>query len=316
MNTVNTGTNPGDASELARQLALRMAEYLRRSGIAVGAHLVEQQFADEFKVSRTPVRRALGVLEDMGLVQREPNRGYFLRKLPPAHVRPALTDGAGLAEERYLRIADDRLAGRIEAHVTETALMQRYGMPRRELQRVLHRMEKEGWIERKPGHGWMFVPMPDSVEAHAQSYRFRMLFEPAALLEPGFRLVKVELQRIRRDQQSLLDGGVQRLSRARLFEMGSDFHNTVIGFSNNRFMIDAIHRVNAMRRLLEYRAKFDRERILGQCREHLRLLELLEQGARREAAEFMREHLDVVREQKTGLDPARNHSRDTVTAQL
>ncbi|MBY0265956.1 MAG: GntR family transcriptional regulator [Burkholderiales bacterium] len=307
-----------DASELAQQLALRMADHLRRSGIAIGAHLAEQQFADELKVSRTPVRRALAVLAEMGVVVQEPNRGYFLRKLPPASVRPALVDGAGLAEERYLQIADDRLAGKLEEHVTETALMRRYGMPRRELQRVLHRMEKEGWIERKPGHGWMFVQMPDSLEAHAQSYRFRMLFEPASLLEPGFRLVKSELERVRRDQQMLLDGGLMRLSRARLFELGSDFHNTVIGFSNNRFMIDAIHRVNAMRRLLEYRAKFDRERITDQCREHLHLLELLEQGSRQEAAEFLRRHLDVVRERKTGMDKDKAVStpRSTVTAQL
>jgi DNA-binding GntR family transcriptional regulator len=305
-----------DASELAQQLALRMAEYLRRSGLTVGAHLAEQQFADALKVSRTPVRRALAVLADMGVVVQEPNRGYFLRKIPAASVRPALAEGTGLSEERYLRIADDRLAGRIEDHVTETALMRRYAMPRRELQRVLHRMEKEGWIERKPGHGWMFSALPDTVEAHAQSYRFRMLFEPAALLEPGFRLVGSEVERIRRDQQMLLDGGVQRLSRARLFELGSDFHNTVIGFSNNRFMIDAIHRVNAMRRLLEYRAHYDRERIAGQCREHLHLLDLLEQGARKDAAEFMRRHLDVVREQKTGRDRSDTGSADTVTAQL
>jgi DNA-binding GntR family transcriptional regulator len=305
-----------DASELAQQLALRMADYLRRSGLAAGAHLAEQQFADALKVSRTPVRRALAVLAEMGVVVHEPHRGYFLRKLPPASVRPALADGAGLAEERYLRIADDRLAGKIEDHVTETALMRRYGMPRRELQRVLHRMEKEGWVERKPGHGWMFAALPDTVEAHAQSYRFRMLFEPAALLEPGFRLVDSEVERIRRDQRMLLDGGVQRLSRARLFELGSDFHNTVIGFSNNRFMIDAIHRVNAMRRLLEYRAHYDRERIAGQCREHLHLLDLLEQGSRREAAEFMRQHLDVVREQKTGRERSAAPAPDAVTAQL
>jgi DNA-binding GntR family transcriptional regulator len=303
-------------SELARQLALRMAEYLCRSGLEPGAHLAEQQFADALKVSRTPVRRALAVLADTGVVTHHPNRGYFLRKIPQAHQRPALSEGSSPAEERYLRLADDRLAGRIEDHVTETALMRRYDMPRRELQRVLHRMEKEGWIERKPGHGWMFAALPDSIEAHAQSYRFRMLFEPAALLEPGFRLIDSEVERVRRDQQMLLDGGVHCLSRARLFELGSDFHNTVIGFSNNRFMTDAIQRVNATRRLLEYRAHYDRERIAGQCREHLHLLDLLEQGSRKQAAEFMRKHLDVVRAQKTGGETSGTDTLDTLTAQL
>jgi DNA-binding GntR family transcriptional regulator len=288
-----------DASGLSTHLALQVIEYMRRGNLAPGAHLGEQQLADVLNVSRSPVRRALAVLEKMGVVAQQRHRGYFFKCLPTKLAQSGLPEVVASAEDRYLRIADDRLAGRLEDHVTETALMRRYGMPRRELQRILHRMEKEGWVERKPGHGWMFLALADSVEAHAQSYRFRMLFEPAALLEPGFRIDKPELERIRRDQQMLLDGSVNRLSRAKLFEIGSDFHETLMRFAGNRFMLDAIKRVNAMRRLLEYRAHYDRERCADQCREHLHLLDLLERGAREEAARYLRKHLDIVRAIKT-----------------
>jgi DNA-binding GntR family transcriptional regulator len=298
------------ASALSQQLALQIAGYIRRSNLAPGAHLAEQQLADLFKVSRSPVRCALAELEKTGVVEQARHRGYFLKKIPALQGKAA--PEANLAEERYLRIADDRLAGRLEDNVTETALMRRYEMPRRELQRILHRMEKEGWAERKPGHGWQFIALADSVEAHGQSYRFRMLFEPAALLEPTFRIDKAEFERIRRDQQTLLDGGIARLSRAQLFKMGSDFHETLMGFSRNRFMIDAIRRVNTMRRLLEYRAHYDRERFAGQCREHLHLLDLLERGTRENAARYLRKHLDVVRAIKT--EPSERTAR--VAAQL
>lgn len=296
------------ASSLPQQLALQIAGYIRSSNLKPGTHLAEQQLADIFKVSRSPVRRALEALEKTGVVEQARHRGYFLKKIPALQGKTA-PGTANLAEERYLRIADDRLAGHLEDNVTETALMRRYEMPRRELQRILHRMEKEGWAERKPGHGWRFVALADSVEAHGQSYRFRMLFEPAALLEPTFRIDRTELERIRRDQQMLLDGGVTRLSRAQLFRMGSDFHETLMEFSRNRFMIDAIKRVNTMRRLLEYRAHYDRERFAGQCREHLHLLNLLEQDTRENAARYLRKHLDVVRAIKTG-------ARDRIAAQL
>lgn len=299
------------ASALSQQLALQIAGYIRRSNLEPGAHLTEQQLADLLKVSRSPVRRALAELEKTGIVEQARHRGFFLKKVPAAQGKAA-PEATNLAEERYLRIADDRLAGRLEDNVTETALMRRYDMPRRELQRILHRMEKEGWAERKPGHGWQFIALADSVEAHGQSYRFRMLFEPAALLEPTFRIDQAEFDRIRRDQQTLLDGGIARLSRAQLFRMGSDFHETLMGFSRNRFMIDAIRRVNTMRRLLEYRAHYDRERFAGQCREHLRLLELLQQGTRENAAHYLRKHLDVVRAIKT--EPREGGAR--VAAQL
>jgi len=266
-------------------------------------HVTEQSLADTFGVSRSPVRKALALLARQGVLVREPNRGYFFKSLSEA-ARGVLATIVDQTDERYLRIADDRLAGRVDDHVTETQLMQRYGIGRREIQRILHRMEKEGWAERKAGHGWQLVTLADTVEAHAEGYRFRMLLEPAALLEPTFRVNPSELERVRRDQQMLLDGAVYRLSRARLFELGSDFHDTIVGFSGNRHMVEAIRRVNATRRLLEYRAKYDRERMADQCREHLHLIELLRHGNREEAARYLRKHLDVVRALKT--EPAGN----------
>lgn len=304
------------ASHLTAKLAAQVIEHIRQSGLAKGAHLTEQQLADAFNVSRTPVRGALALLERTGVLAREPHRGYFLRKIPTGTVLSSLPRTADAVEERYLRIADDRLAGRLSDHVTESALMLRYGATRRELQRLLHRMEKEGWIERKPGHGWMFVALPDTVEAHAQSYRFRMLFEPGALLEPGFRIDRAEFERIRRDQRMLLDGGVRRLSRAKLFELGSDFHETLMSFSGNRFVVDAIRRVNAMRRLLEYRAHWDRDRFASQCREHLHLLELLEHGSREDAAAYLRRHLDVVRAIKLAAGASTPKAASAVPAQM
>lgn len=288
---------PSPLSSLSARLAAQVVAYARQRNLEAGAHITEQELADSFRVSRSPVRGALALLEREGVLMRESNRGYFIKALPPA--RATLKSTADAAEDRYLRIADDRLAGQIADHVTETELMRRYGFARRELQRVLHRMEKEGWVERKPGHGWVFVALANTAEAHAQGYRFRMMFEPAALLEPAFRIDRGELERIRRDQQMLLDGGAQRLSRPRLFELGSDFHETLMSFSGNRFVVEAIKRVNAMRRLLEYRAHYDRSRILGQCREHLHLLDLLEHGDRQDAARYLRKHLDVVRAIKT-----------------
>lgn len=305
-----------DASRLTARLAARVISHVKHCRLAPGAHLKEQELADLFRVSRSPVRNALALLAEQGVLTRESNRGYFLKSLPPEYVRRTLQRDADEAEEKYLRIADDRLAGRLEDQVTETALMRRYRMPRRELQRILHRMEKEGWIERKPGHGWMFVALANSVEAHAQSYRFRMLIEPAALLEPGFCINKSDLERVRRDQQMLLDGGFMKVSRARLFELGSDFHETIVGFSGNHFFAVALKRVNAMRRLLEYRAHVDRGQLIGQCREHLWLLDLLEQGSRQEAARYLRSHLDVVRAIKTEARRPAPRTAATLTAQF
>jgi len=304
-----------DTSNLISRLASQVIAHARQHELGAGAHVTEQSLADTFHVSRSPIRKALSLLARQGVLTRESNRGYFIKTLPVGN-SSALKKSTDEAEESYLRIADDRLGGRIEDHVTETELMRRYGFAHRELQRILHRMEKEGWVERKAGHGWHFLALADTAEAHAEGYRFRMLIEPAALLESRFRIVRSELERIRRDQCMLLDGGVYRLSRAKLFEMGSDFHETLIGFSGNRIMTDAIKRVNATRRLLEYRGHYDRERFVGQCREHLHLLDLVEHGSREEAARYLRKHLDVVRALKTEAPGREPRAHSQLVAQL
>ena len=51
-----------------------------------GTRLVEQRIAEEFDLSRTPVREALRTLEAEGLVRIEPHRGATVRSLSVADV--------------------------------------------------------------------------------------------------------------------------------------------------------------------------------------------------------------------------------------
>ncbi|MOA45594.1 hypothetical protein D3C78_1680030 [compost metagenome] len=45
---------------------------------------------------------------------------------------------------------------------------------------------------------------------------------------------------------------------------------------------------------MAYQSNVDRPRLISQCKEHIQLLDLIEQGRREEAAAFLRQHLDVV----------------------
>ncbi len=63
----------------------------------------------------------------------------------------------------------------------------------------------------------------------------------------------------------------------------------------------ALQRVNRMRRLMEYRAKIDRERLVVQCSEHLEILNLLENGDVIDASYKMRQHLSGALKRKSPL---------------
>lgn len=290
-------------SGLSTRLAMQITELILREELPKGAHLTEQWIADALRVSRSPVRSAMQFLESLGVLAKEPNRGYFLKKSPAALKRSTLSSESDPEEARYLQIADDRLKGSLGGEFTESELRRRYRMTATQTRRLLARMHREHLIHKKPGHGWAFEPVLDSAEAHNQSYRFRMIIEPAAVLEPGFRINQSAFDRSRKLQQQLLDGGILKLSRVELFTISSEFHETIVACSGNRYLLDALKRQNELRRIIEYRATLDRSRLVSQCREHLELLDLLEDGRFKEAAAFLKQHLDVVRAIKTGDKP-------------
>jgi DNA-binding GntR family transcriptional regulator len=285
-------------SALTTWLAAQILEYLRWLGLGPGEHITEQRLADHFRVSRTPIRLALAALAESGAVERKPNRGFFVAQ-PPAAVSksevPAPAD-----DKLYYRIAEDRLNNRIAPRVTEARLVRRYRVARSRLAAVLERMAHEGWLERLPGHGWAFQPMLDSVKAYEDGYRYRALIEPAALRHPGYHLPLEAIERLRVLQRDLMLNN-SRYTDAEIFEIGSAFHETLVSGSGNPFLMDAVRRVNSLRRLLEYRAKRNRDKIAGQFREHLALLDLIEAGKLERAARLMEEHLDVARKVKSTL---------------
>lgn len=78
---------------------------------------------------------------------------------------------------------------------------------------------------------------------------------------------------------------------ARLFELNSGMHESVIECSHNIFFIDALKRVDRLRRLIDYRQMLDRDVARERCMEHIQLLHLVLAGRNQEASDFMRQHL-------------------------
>ena len=107
---------------------------------------------------------------------------------------------------------------------------------------------------------------PDSL---LQSYRLRMALEPAALLEPGYRLDRAVLQRCRAAEIHLLEGGIAADPADRIHDRGVNFHESLVEASGNVYFIDTIRRVNRVRRLLSYRSMQDRARYREHCEQHL-----------------------------------------------
>lgn len=279
---------------ISEQLAISIERWIADEQFDEGTPLPERVVAERFRVSRTPVRDALLRLAEQGTIAIRPEGGYAVKArldLPPLGLAADAVLSSQDDEDVYLRLAEDRLSGSLPERVAENELMRRYGITRPRLAAVLRRAAAEGWIERLPGKGWQFLPVLSSGAAYDQGFRLRILLEPVAILEPTWRLDEAALRRCRAEQQALIDGAVEWVSPAQLFDANSRLHEVIASFSGNVFIQDSLARVNRLRRLMEYRKAVDRSASARRCKEHVTLIDLLLSGQREAAADFMRLHL-------------------------
>ena len=103
-------TPPGNSKAAYAQIRQAIVE----GRYPPGQRLVEQRIAEEFALSRTPVREALRRLEAEGLVVSEPNRGAVVRDVSVEDV----ADLYGL-RARLEAYAAELAAGRIEPQQVE-----------------------------------------------------------------------------------------------------------------------------------------------------------------------------------------------------
>lgn len=273
----------------------QIIEYICDQQLSAGAHLSAQVIGDHLSLSRTPVTKALAMLEKKGIVVRQPNKGYFVNQTIKQPVEAFLSrhnlQQQDLLDKVYFQIAEDRLAGVLDDEFSEQQIKKRYALTAAQLQNVLSRIAEEGWANKKPGYGWVFSTMLTTPDSLIQTYRLRLALEPAALLEPGYQLNPDVLNRCREVELAILENGTEHFSIEQLHQRGVQFHQALIEASGNPFFIDTLNRIHRIRRLLSYRSMQDRQRYHDHAIQHLHILDLLEQNKQLEASQALREHL-------------------------
>ncbi len=269
------------------ELAARILDWLRRRELRPGDHVPERLATEAFHVSRTPVRAALNLLAERGLLERRDRAGFFVA----ANLQDAAPAESAAPSALYTAILRDRFSKRLEGEVTAARLVKRYHVTRPEVMRVLARLQQEGIVERSLGQRWVFLPALDSLRSQEDSHRFRLILEPASFLQPGFTLDSSRARDLRVALDELILQGPAQLDMKRALETDITFHEAMGEASGNRFLADAIRRQSRLRRLAMSSMQVPPPRLIESCREHLAILTAIEAGDLPRAAELMRDHL-------------------------
>lgn len=87
------------------QVAARVGDRIIAGQLAPGARIGEQELADEFAISRGPVREAIRILEREGLVVVMPRRGAVVTSLSARELQELFEIRAGLFEIAVRKVA-------------------------------------------------------------------------------------------------------------------------------------------------------------------------------------------------------------------
>lgn len=280
-------------SNLQAELAQQILGLVRSGRWAAGERVHEQQLAAHFSVSRSPVRGALSLLQQQGLMRREPNKGFALVRIPGADDVASEMVPASQADLIYKQLMSDRASSRLPREISEAELVQRYQVPRGVLRKVLMRLSADGLVHRLRGHGWGFAESLDTPEAMRESYRFRAIIECGALRDRDFEVRATELAALRASHEAMMRSPPPAIRRDEWFRMNVEFHETLVAWSGNRYLVQAIRQQNNIRRMTEYASfeTIDVVRVQSSCGAHLAILDALDSGDLDFAEALLRRHL-------------------------
>lgn len=282
------------ASPLQRDLAQQIAALIASGEVRVDGHLTEVALAQRLGVSRTPVRAALNLLQQQGVVEKRGSAGVFVTAQAPRLAGALLAEDTVTEDTLYRAIIADRAGNLLGDTLSESELISRYGAAKRAMGRVLLRLNREGLIERRQGRGWQFLPMLDSDTAKAESYRIRLVLECASLREPTFRVDPEVLLRAKLAHQDFLKLKPKAQNPSVFFEISAGFHEMLGLFSGNRFFHEVISKQSKLRRFEEF-ASYNRGvgRLATAAQEHLEVMSALEAGDKVLAEALLHRHLSA-----------------------
>lgn len=280
------------------ELARRILDLARTRGLGPGAHLPEQGLAQACNVSRTPIRAALEILLNEGLVTRSPDQGFHLSSQfsPASALSNALPQSA--ESDLTARILRDRAARRLDVTVTAAEVMRRYDATRSSVLQALAKLAEEGLVSRAPGQSWLFAALPDDPESQAESYDFRLLLEPEVLAASGFRTDPDRAAALRRAMVAFLALPDQDLDPRSFQTLDTEFHALIARGASNRYLTDALLQHLRLRELPGSSPRMNVVRLRQAMQEHLSILDQMEAGRLDVAADLLRVHLRLSRSQR------------------
>jgi DNA-binding GntR family transcriptional regulator len=207
--------------------------------------------------------------------------------------RPPLERPTPLRERVYEAIAEMIVTRELKPgeHLVESELANVLGVSRQPVREALQRLQTEGWVDLRPGHG-AFVHVPTDEEAD-QLLAVRAILESESARLAAKHATAEHLEELRALQRAG-EEAVAADDQAGMVTANAALHAYVVSMSGNLVLADLIASVE--RRVRWYYLPIARSRGKDAWDEHAGIIDAIEEKNSRRAANQMRQHAERTRE--------------------
>ena len=193
-----------------------------------------------------------------------------------------------LRTQVYEYLREDLRTGNIRPgmFISINQVAKELGMSRTPLRDALLQLQSEGFVTFLPQRGIRINELTEDDLVYI--YEMLGALDSRALLSVCEKLGPQEVARMKKINERMLQV-INKKQFSHYFELNRDFHNVYLNLSTNRPLLN---QVNILRqRLFEFGAKGDWLEKVPQLNytEHLSMIDLIDNGRCREAADFMRD---------------------------
>jgi DNA-binding GntR family transcriptional regulator len=293
----------GRAPRLNEQVSEALRARISAGELPPGARLSESAVAAELGVSRTPVRSALRLLEEEGLLSAASGRGGYSvlgsgnekdlsQRRDPGGVVP-LTNSATW-EGIYKEVSKKAVARAAYGswRIIETELAASFGVSRTVVREVLARLEHVGIIRKDERSRW-FLPALTHTRIR-QLYEMRRILEPLALRDAARLAPRTLLEEMRVELEMVISAP-EMAPPSEFDRLEQRLHVGLLSHGDNQVLLETLQHYHALlvtnAQLYDAtRSAFGADPFVG---EHLEIVTTLMSGKVELAVEQMEHHLLV-----------------------
>ena len=219
-----------------------------------GTVLLEAPLSKVFNTSRVPVRKALQLLSENGVLSRFEGRGYLVNPLQQNILPERLNvtrELLGIPDDEEIidtRLISEKVYEEIYRHLShimlyghyridELRIAEYFKISRNVAREALKTLYLQGLIEKEPYGDWSVGPL--SAQSVYENYEIRLLLEPLALRKNIHNITGPELKKMA-DRIQLAQQNPHQINKHIIQEIEYDLHHTVCNIESHNIKMGQI----------------------------------------------------------------------------